>query len=267
MLKCSITCVYKYLNSTASVYFSRERRGSETQRSAVSVIIPAYNEEKTIGNIIAGAISIMDALLLPYEIIVINDGSTDHTGLIASKHKATVLSNEKNRGKGYSIRKALQHARGDIVVTIDSDGEHNPKEIPGLLNSLLEGADIVTGSRFMTNNTRATTKLNKVGNFILNTAIFILTGKAVTDSQTGFRAIKRNVLEELNLESNGYEIETEITVKGLRNGFFFKEQPITCERRVYSISKLQLVKDSTRILKTILKARLAKISYNLDSTG
>ena len=129
------------------------------------MIIPAYNEEKTIGNVLTETISIMDSLLLPYEIIVLNDGSTDRTGLIASTHKATVLSNEKNYGKGYSIRKALQHAQGSIVVTIDSDGEHNPKEIPDLINHLLKGADIATGSRFMTNNTRATTKLNKIGNF------------------------------------------------------------------------------------------------------
>jgi glycosyltransferase involved in cell wall biosynthesis len=236
------------------------------QCSAVSVIIPAYNEEKTISNVISNTISIMNNLLLPYEIIVINDGSTDQTGLIASKHKATVLSNEKNRGKGYSIRKALQHAQGDIIVTIDSDGEHNPKEIPELINPLLKGADIVIGSRFMTNNTHATTKLNLIGNFIFNTTIFALTGKGITDSQTGFRAIKRNVLKKLTLESNGYEIETEITVKGLRNGFLYKERPITCERRVHSISKLQLVKDSIRILKTVLKARLTKISHNSDST-
>ena len=117
----------------------------------------------------------------------------------------------------------------------------------------------------MSHNTRATTKLNRIGNFFFNTVIFTLTGKSITDSQTGFRAIKRNVLEKINLESNGYEIETEITVKGLRNGFLYKENPITCERRVYSISKLQLVKDGIKILKTILEARLARISHDTDS--
>ena len=228
----------------------------------VSVIIPVYNEEKTIGNVLKDAISIMNNLFLPYEILVIDDGSTDRSGEIASKHKATLLTNDKNCGKGYSIRKAIQYAQGDIIVTIDSDGEHKPKEIPELINPLLEGADIVTGSRFMTNNTHATTKLNLVGNFIFNKTILALTGKSVTDSQTGFRAIKRNVLEKLNLSSNGYEIETEITVKGLRNGFLFKERPITCERRLQGISKIQLVKDSINIFKTILTARIAKISHD-----
>ena len=231
------------------------------QCSSISVIIPAYNEEKTIGTVISETISIMDSLMLPYEIIVVDDGSTDQTGLLASKQKATVLSNKENRGKGYSIRKAVAHSVGDIIVTIDSDGEHRPKEIPDLVNPLLEGADIVTGSRFLSSNPNATKRLNLLGNLIFNASIFALTGKGTTDSQTGFRAIKRDVIEKLNLQSDGYEIETEITVKGFRNGFLCKELPITCERRQYSISKIKLVKDSFKILKTIVKARVMKISH------
>jgi glycosyltransferase involved in cell wall biosynthesis len=223
-------------------------------RPAVTIIIPAYNEEKTIGNIISDTASIMDGLDVPYEIIIINDGSTDKTGLIASNYKATVLSNEKNQGKGYSIRKALLQAQGEIIVTMDSDGEHMPKEIPDLINPLFNGTDIVAGSRFMGHNTHVTTKINRIGNFMFNTAIMALTGKRVTDSQTGFRAIKRDVMEKLSLESDGYEIETEITVKGLRNGFVFEEKPISCERRRYNISKVKLLSDGRKILKTIIKS-------------
>jgi glycosyltransferase involved in cell wall biosynthesis len=231
------------------------------RRSAVTVIIPAYNEEKTIGNVISETTSIMDGLDVPYEIIVIDDGSTDKTGQIASNYKAIVLSNKKNYGKGYSLRKALQHAQGDIIVTIDSDGEHKPKEIPDLLEPLFNGTDIVSGSRFLGNQRRATTKLNQIGNFFFNAIIMTLTGKRVTDSQTGFRAIKRRVLETLNLESDGYEIEAEITIKGLRNGFIFKEKPITVERRKYSISRLNVLFDGTRILKAIFKASFTKIKH------
>ena len=223
-------------------------------RPAVTIIIPAYNEEKTIGNIISDTASIMDSMDVPYEIIIINDGSTDKTGLIASNYKATVLSNEKNQGKGYSIRKALLQAQGEIIVTMDSDGEHMPKEIPDLINPLFNGTDIVAGSRFMGHNTHVTTKINRIGNFMFNTAIMALTGKRVTDSQTGFRAIKRDVMDKLSLESDGYEIETEITVKGLRNGFVFEEKPISCERRKYNISKVKLLSDGRKILKTIIKS-------------
>ena len=234
------------------------------RRSAVTVVIPAYNEEKTIGNVISETTLIMNGLGVPYEIIVVDDGSTDKTGQIASNHKAIVLSNEKNFGKGYSLRKALEYATGDIIVTIDSDGEHKPKEIPDLVEPLFNGTDIVAGSRFLGSQRRATTNINLIGNFFFNAAIMTLTGKVVTDSQTGFRAVKRHVLETLNLESDGYEIEAEITVKGLRNGFNFKEKPITVERRKYNVSKLKLLSDGTRILKTILKAKFAKINHYSD---
>jgi len=234
------------------------------RRSTVTVVIPAYNEEQTIGNVIFETTSIMNSLGVPYEIIVVDDGSTDKTGQIASTHKAIVLSNKRNIGKGYALRKALQHANGDIIVTIDSDGQHKPKEIPDLIEPLFNGTDIVGGSRFLGSQRRATTHLNTFGNFLFNTAIMTLTGKVVTDSQTGFRAIKRHVLETLDLESDGYEIEAEITVKCLRNGFVFKEKPITVERRRCSGSKLKLFSDGTRILRTILKAKFAKLKHNSD---
>ncbi len=230
-------------------------------RSAVTVVIPAYNEEKTIGNVISETTSIMNGLDVPYEIIVVNDGSTDKTGQIASTYKAIVLSNKKNRGKGYALRRALQHASGDIIVTIDSDGEHKPKEIPDLIEPLFNGTDIVAGSRFLGSQRRATTNLNIIGNFFFNATITTLTGKVVTDSQTGFRAIKRSVLQKLNLNSDGYEIESEITVKSLKNGFTFKEKPISVERRKYNISKLRLLQDGTKILKTILRANFSKIEH------
>lgn len=233
------------------------------RHSVVTVIIPAYNEEETIGNVITETAGIMDCMNLPYEIIVIDDGSTDKTGLNASNHKAIVLSNPKNRGKGYSVRRALQYAQGDIIVMIDSDGEHSPKEIPDLIDPLFNGTDIVSGSRFMTHNVHATTKLNRIANAMFNLSILALTGRTVTDSQTGFRAVKREVLESFNLESEGYEIETEIIVKSLRNGFTFEEKPITCERRQNRISKVKLLRDGTNIFKTILKTSFARVEHDL----
>lgn len=223
-------------------------------KPSVTIIIPAYNEEHTIGNVILATSSIMDDLNMPYEIIVIDDGSTDKTELAASNHKVTLLSNGANRGKGYSLRKAFQQAQGEIIVTIDSDGEHQPKEIPDLINPLLNGTDVVSGSRFLGNNLRATTKLNQIGNYAFNMAIMLLTGKRISDSQTGFRAMKKEVLEKLNLESDGFEIETEITIKTLQKGYTLDEKPITIIPRKYDISRIKLLSDGTKILKTILKA-------------
>jgi len=231
------------------------------RRSVVTVVIPAYNEERTIGNVISETTSIMNGLDVPYEIIVVDDGSTDKTGQIASSHKVIVLSNNKNFGKGYALRKAFQYSTGDIIVTIDSDGEHKPKEIPDLVEPLFNGTDIVAGSRFLGSQRGVTTRLNLIGNLFFNATIMTLTGKRITDSQTGFRAIKRSVLQKLNLSSDGYEIESEITVKSLKNEFTFTEAPISVERRKHNISKIRLLKDGARILKTIFKANFMKLEH------
>lgn len=232
--------------------------------SPVSVIIPAYNEEKTIGNVIADTINVMNSQDLPYGIIVVDDGSTDRTGLIASQYKATLLTNKTNRGKGYCLRRGFQRANGDIIVTMDSDGEHQPKEIVDLLEPILMGTDLVGGSRFLGKSRNFTTRLNGIGNNLFNISIELLTGAQITDSQSGFRAVKKEVLDAINLESDGYEIETEITVKSIISGFTFQEKPITCQRRRYSASKIKILRDGTKIVKTIIlsviMARASKIS-------
>jgi glycosyltransferase involved in cell wall biosynthesis len=230
------------------------------QNSVISVVIPAYNEEKTIGILIEETIQVMDALGMPYEIIVADDGSTDRTKEIASKYKATVISNGRNQGKGYALRRGFQHAQGDIIVTIDADGSHNPKEIPDLINPLFNGVDIVTGSRFLGQGGDHTSKLHIFGNYLINAAIMVLTRKVITDSQTGLRAFKREFLQKIRLESCGYEVETEITVKGLKNGFAFQEIPISCKRREYNVSRLKILSDGLKIFKTILKSA-TKNSY------
>ncbi len=230
------------------------------RNSFVSVIIPAYNEEKTVGGVIEGTAQIMEIYGIPYEIIVINDGSTDNTEKIAlSTRLATVLSNKINCGKGYCLRKALPYAKGDIIVTLDSDGEHKPKEIPDLITPIFQGNDVVSGSRFLCNGQEVTSKIHRLGNSLFNVAIMALTGSTITDSQTGFRAMRRDTLDKLNLESSGYEIETEIAVKSLRNGFNFKEVPITIKRREYNISKIRLLSDGRKILTTIIKSSFAPI--------
>jgi len=234
--------------------FRNERKESRMHHSVISVVIPAYNEEKTIGDVISSTMSTMESLGKPYEIIVVDDGSIDNTRRMATRHKATVLSNGENRGKGYALRRGFQYAQGDIIVTIDADGTHKPKEIPDLIHPLFNGVDIVAGSRFLGRGKNFTSRLNRFGNFLFNITIMILTGKRVTDSQTGFRAFKKGVLQKLDLMSPRYEVETEITVKGFKNGFVFQEKPITCGKREYDVSKLKIFPDGMKILKTIFKA-------------
>ncbi len=230
-------------------------------RSTVSVVIPAFNEEKTIDDVIAGTISVMDGFGMPYEVIVVDDGSTDKTLVNALHHKATVVSNGINRGKGYTLRRGFEIAQGEIIVTIDSDGAHDPKEIPDLVIPLLNGSDAVSGSRFMGNGKHFTSRINRLGNFLYNTVIMVLTRRRITDSQTGFRAFKAGFLGSLALEARGYDIETEITVKGLKNGFHVKEIPIACQSRRSNISKIKILRDGVKIFVAILRANNAKLIH------
>jgi len=233
---------------------------SETQMQAkanpmISVVIPAFNEEKNIADVIEQTEASLNSLNLTYEVIVIDDGSNDKTRHYASNNGAKLISYLTNHGKGYAIRKGLANARGQILVTLDADGSHRPDEIPKLIKPLLYGADVVIGSRFLENHgKKVTSRLHTFGNHLFNILILLLTKKKITDSQTGFRAFKRKVLKGIELFSNGYEIESELTIKTLKNGFKVIEEPITCDKRKNGLSKLNTFSDGFTILKTILKA-------------
>lgn len=219
----------------------------------VSIIIPAFNEEKNIAHVLSQTESNLDSLHISYEIIVVDDGSDDKTKQCASNNGATLISYPTNRGKGHAIREGIAQARGQILVMMDADGSHRPDEIIKILKPLLHNTDVVIGSRFLINK-EATSKLHMIGNHLFNMLIMLLTKKRITDSQTGFRAFKRKVLNGINLISEGYEIESELTIKTLRNGFTIKEEPITCDKRKTGKSKLNTLSDGFMIIKTIIKA-------------
>lgn len=220
----------------------------------ISVMIPAYNEEKNIESILTRTEATLKALKHPYEILVVDDGSTDETSSLARK-RAIVIKMQKNRGKGFALRKALQQATGDILITMDADGSHRPEEIPRLVTPLLNGIDVATGARFNGEMQKGSTKkLHVMGNNIFNLIIMILTRKRITDSQTGFRAFKKRVMKEIKLFSNGYEVETELTMKTLKNGFTVCETPIVFEKRKNGISRINPLFDGLKIMATILKA-------------
>ncbi len=223
----------------------------------VSVVIPAYNEEKTIEKILFRTHKTMETLGMPYEIILVDDGSSDGTRLLAERQKATILANGTNTGKGYALRRGFRNAVGNMIITMDADGSHKPEEIPILLKPLLNGADIVAGSRFLGNREKDSVKrLHIIGNHFFNFLIFLLTRKRITDSQTGFRAFKKKIIQEIEITSKGYEIETELTVKTLKNGYLTQEKPITCEKRKDGHSHLNPLRDGLKIFKNIIKASI-----------
>jgi glycosyltransferase involved in cell wall biosynthesis len=227
---------------------------SQTQM-LLSIIIPVYNEELTVGNIVDRVKTTLQKIDLTYEIIVIDDCSYDKSLETAKKHSAKIYTLKQHLGKGYALRAGFAKAKGDIIVTIDSDGSHRPEELPQVLAPILKDkADLVIGSRYLNQKNVAARKLNAFGVQIFNLLIQLLTGTAITDSQSGYRAMKREILNGQRLKSGGYEIESEMLVKTAKEGFRVAEVPISFEQRTYGRSGVDPMIDGSKILLSIVLA-------------
>jgi glycosyltransferase involved in cell wall biosynthesis len=192
---------------------------------------------------------------LPYEIIVVDDHSHDRSVDVVREHNSKLFSLKQHMGKGYGLRAGFAKAKGDIIITIDSDGSHRPEELPRVLSPVLKDqADLVIGSRYLNQKNVAARKLNAFGVRIFNFLIQLLTGTAITDSQSGYRAMKREVLSKQKLKSGGYEIESEMLVKTAKEGFRVAEVPISFEQRTYGHSGVDPVIDGSKILLSIVLA-------------
>lgn len=228
----------------------------EQNKISISVVIPVYNEESTIGNLIKEIKNTLQSWI-SYEILVVDDGSIDRSPIISSEMNARVLKEKQHHGKGYALKQGFKHASGSLIVTIDSDGSHKPEEIRLLLDPIIRNkADFVIGSRFLrsgTNKARGS-RINKIGLDFFNCLIEILSGFRVSDSQSGFRAIKTSIVRQLELKSIGYEIESEMLVKALKIPCRVMEVPITFQQRTVGESRLDPLKDGIKILLSILGA-------------
>jgi glycosyltransferase involved in cell wall biosynthesis len=226
--------------------------------SSVSVIIPVFNEESTVGDVITRTKNTLEKLKLPYEVIVVDDGSVDRS-LEISKAKEVNVLRETHQGKGHAIRSGIRWAKGNIIVTLDSDGSHKPEEIPLILQCVMEDkVDFAIGSRFFNAeaNKAKIPRLNRLGNRIFNSLIGLLTGVKISDSQSGFRSIRSSVIKKMKLDSQGYEVESEMLVKALKMGVRVTEVPISFEQRTVGRSKLDPLKDGIRILYSIITSYL-----------
>jgi glycosyltransferase involved in cell wall biosynthesis len=232
------------------------RKGLEEKMDMkLSVIIPVYNEVETILEIIK---RVKEA---PFEkeIIVVDDGSTDGTARILEENRQglTVLFNEKNCGKGAAIRMALPRVTGDVVIIQDADLEYNPSEYPRLMAPILAGAaDVVYGSRFQGGTHRVLYFWHAVGNKMITTLSNMLTDLNLSDMETGYKAFRAEVLRGIEIESNRFGFEPEITAKISKMGCRIYEIPISYWGRDYTEGKKISWKDGIAALYWILKYNL-----------
>lgn len=227
----------------------------QTDGKLLSVVVPVFNEEPTVGNVISRLKAVLQKTGLQYEIIVVDDYSKDNSVEVAKRQQVAVYRLKQHMGKGYALRAGFAKAKGDVIATIDSDGSHRPEELPKLLKPLLNReADLVIGSRFMNAHTFYAKRINAAGNRLFNALIHILIRSAVTDSQSGYRVMNRAVLKSMMLWSEEYEIESEMLVKTAKRRFKIKEVSISFVQRTYGTSQVDPLVDGVKILLSIVFA-------------
>ena len=219
----------------------------------VAVVIPSYNEERTIEAVIRGLMA--RGFLC---IIVVDDGSIDRTGELAGQQGAKVVRHILNRGLGGALGTGFRAAlrlKPEIIVTCDADGQHDPDDIPQLLGPIEQGeADVVIGSRML--NPAGMPWSRRLANWVANLATYFLFGVRTTDSQSGLRAFSRDAAARITIGTSGMEVSSEIINEIVRNHLRWKEVPAKAIYTDYSLSKGQ----SFRVgLHTTMKLILAKL--------
>jgi glycosyltransferase involved in cell wall biosynthesis len=218
----------------------------------VSIVIPAHDERPTIEAVVGACVGAIPGA----EVIVVDDGSTDETAEAAAGAGARVIRLDPNQGKGAALRRGIQAATGEILVFIDGDGQDNPLEIPVLVGAFEPDVDLVLGSRFLGDfRPGAITRLNLTGTRFINFLVNQMFGCRVTDALAGFRAVRRSILERVELKAEGYDIEVDLLLRVLRAGGRVVEVPASRSARPFGASDLSSFRDGIRIARRIFQVR------------
>ncbi|MEW6620524.1 MAG: glycosyltransferase family 2 protein [bacterium] len=221
----------------------------------ISIIIPAYNEENSIKQIVKEIL----AVDINKEIIIVDDGSTDNTPKIIEEEingdNIIKLYHSKNLGKGAAIRTGITAVRGDIVIIQDADREYDPRDYPKLIQPIVEDrCDVVYGSRFLGVQS-AMFFWHYMGNKLLTLVTNILYNTLISDMETGYKVFKTEVIKSINIKSNRFNFEPEITAKLLKRKFKIQQVPITYTGRTYEEGKKITWRDGIVALWTLFKYR------------
>jgi glycosyltransferase involved in cell wall biosynthesis len=224
------------------------------RQPTVSVVIPTLNEAENLPHVLP--------FLPPWvdEVVIVDGLSTDGTLQVAKKllpHGRIVQ--QEGRGKGAALRSGFAAATGDIIVMMDADGSTDPAEIPLFCAALLSGADFVKGSRFLQGAGTADMEVHRMlGNLGFVLGVRLLFGGNYSDLCYGYAAFWRRVLPQLELDCDGFEIETLMNLRALRAGLKVAEVPSFENKRIHGASNLHAVRDGWRVLKTILRERFTR---------
>lgn len=198
-------------------------------------MIPAFNEEKSVADVVRRTAKYVD------RVVVVDDSSRDKTAELALRSGATVLRHSRNMGVGAAMITGVEYAqklRPDVVVTLDADGQHKPEEIPQLIRLVVAGkADCVVGSRFMQESVANTSSIKSVGNKFFTFLTNLLAGVKLSDTQTGFRALNKKALLALDLKSEFTYTHEMVIILGLK-GYRVAEVPIRAESRKQGNSRV-----------------------------
>ena len=218
--------------------------------------MPAFNEEKFIAKTVVGCATYVD------KVIVVNDGSTDATAMIATACGAKVVYHDENMGYGAAIRTCFETAKeigARAMVIIDADGQHDPAEIEQVLKPILDGeADVSIGSRFMKGNEIKIPFYRKVGTKVLDIATNQGSGMNFTDTQSGFRAYSKNAISKIKINNTGMSAGSEILLQIKEHGLKVKEVPISCRYDIEDTSTHNPIVHGVTVLSNIL----TEIEYN-----
>jgi glycosyltransferase involved in cell wall biosynthesis len=226
----------------------------------ISIVVPVYNESRTVADVIQRLIAI--DLPAPREILVVNDGSTDGTrevlDRLVERPELRIIHAERNGGKGSAIRIGFGKATGTIVAIQDADLELDPAQLADLVKPILDGRSrVVYGSRFLAGRPDAPW-LSVFANQVLTGITNLLFGARITDMETCYKIMERDVALSLNLESNRFDIEPEITAKLLRAGHTILELPIHFNPRSRAQGKKIGWRDGVRAIEVLIKYRFSK---------
>ena len=207
----------------------------------LSIIIPVFNEKNTIEQVIRDVRSVPLQGGIEKELIVVDDGSSDGTRDVLkslyNQNDIRVFCHPKNQGKTFAVKFGFEKMTGDVVVIQDADLEYSPQDYPRLLDPILSGdAEVVYGSRFL-GSIKDMAIINRIANIISNWTINRLYGSSMTDFHTCLKLFKREVLDDIHIDSQKFSFDTEITAKLLAKGFQIKEIPITYKARLRSQGK------------------------------